>query len=95
MVAATQVIVRRAEVTVAGVAGGLRQTALNVGPAVGVACPTALLGTGTGPALLALAALTALAVPAALALPARARPTSPAASTPSRTPAPAGAPPPS
>ncbi|MEW2515664.1 MFS transporter [Streptomyces sp. NPDC046870] len=98
MVAATQVIVRRAEVTVAGVAGGLQQTALNVGPAVGVAGAAALLGTGTGPTLLALAALTALAVPAALALPARARPAPPAASTPPltdtpRTPAPAGAPP--
>ncbi|MEV5146522.1 MFS transporter [Streptomyces sp. NPDC052727] len=72
MVAATQVIVRRAEVTVAGVAGGLQQTALNVGPAVGVAGATALLSTGTGPALLTLAALTALALPATHALPGRA-----------------------
>ncbi|MCE0446413.1 hypothetical protein LT493_22130 [Streptomyces tricolor] len=69
MVAATQVIVRRAEVTVAGVAGGVRQTALNVGPAVGVAGATALLAAGTGPALLALAAVAALALPAARALP--------------------------
>ncbi|WP_432153750.1 MFS transporter [Streptomyces tricolor] len=69
MVAATQVIVRRAEVTVAGVAGGLQQTALNVGPAVGVAGATALLAAGAGPALLALAAVAALALPAARALP--------------------------
>ncbi|MBL1083802.1 MFS transporter [Streptomyces actinomycinicus] len=69
MVAATQVIVRRAEPEVAGVAGGLQQTALNVGPAVGVAAAAALLGAGTGPALLGLACLAALALPAARALP--------------------------
>ncbi|MFF8726481.1 MFS transporter [Streptomyces sp. NPDC015171] len=69
MVAATQVIVRGAEVTVAGVAGGLQQTALNIGPAVGVATATALLGAGTGTALLALAAAAVLALPAARALP--------------------------
>ncbi|MET9449035.1 MFS transporter [Streptomyces cinerochromogenes] len=72
MVAATQVVVRRAEVAVAGVAGGLQQTALNVGPAVGVAGATALSAAGTGPALLTLAAVAALAVPAARALPGRA-----------------------
>ncbi|GGW71776.1 hypothetical protein GCM10010503_56320 [Streptomyces lucensis JCM 4490] len=70
MVAATQVIVRQADVKVAGVAGGLQQTALNVGPAVGVAAATALLDAGTGPALLALAAVAALGVPLAWALPA-------------------------
>ncbi|MYX96782.1 MFS transporter, partial [Streptomyces sp. SID486] len=48
MVAATQVIVRRAETAAAGVAGGLQQTALNIGPAVGVAGASALLGAGTG-----------------------------------------------
>ncbi|MFH9405073.1 MFS transporter [Streptomyces sp. NPDC017638] len=69
MVAATQVIVRGAEARTAGVAGGLQQTALNVGPAVGVAAATALLGAGTGPALLALAAVAALALPAARLLP--------------------------
>ncbi|EST35229.1 MFS transporter [Streptomyces roseochromogenus] len=69
MVAATQVVVRRAEVTDAGVAGGLQQTALNVGPAVGVATASTLMGTGTGPALLALAAVAALGVPLARALP--------------------------
>ncbi|MEU6595009.1 MFS transporter [Streptomyces sp. NPDC046881] len=69
MVAATQVVVRRAEVAAAGVAGGLQQTALNIGPAVGVAGATALLTAGPGPALLALAALPALALPATRALP--------------------------
>ncbi|WP_251095656.1 MFS transporter [Streptomyces sp. Caat 7-52] len=69
MVAATQVIVRQTEVTTAGVAGGLQQTALNIGPAVGVAAAAALLGAGTGPALLALAAVAALALPATRALP--------------------------
>lgn len=69
MVAATHVVVRRADVAVAGVAGGLQQTALNVGPAVGVAAATALLGAGAGPALLALAAVAALGVPLAGALP--------------------------
>ncbi|KMS82524.1 MULTISPECIES: MFS transporter [Streptomyces] len=82
MVAATQVIVRRAEVAVAGVAGGLQQTALNVGPAVGVAGATALLSAGTGPTLLTLAALTALALPATRALPTRARRAPSAAATP-------------
>ncbi|MFJ4520868.1 MFS transporter [Streptomyces sp. NPDC088810] len=69
MVAATQVIVRWAKVTAAGVAGGLQQTALNIGPAVGVAGATALLTAGPGPALLALAVLPALALPATRALP--------------------------
>ncbi|MER6565719.1 MFS transporter [Streptomyces sp. NPDC001093] len=69
MVAATQVVVRRAEVAVAGVAGGLQQTALNVGPAVGVATATALIGTGTSTALLALAVVAALGLPLARALP--------------------------
>ncbi|MEV6118524.1 MFS transporter [Streptomyces sp. NPDC052109] len=70
MVAATQVVVRRAEVAVAGVAGGLQQTALNVGPAVGVAAASTLMAAGTGAALLVLAAVAALAVPLARALPA-------------------------
>ncbi|WP_208897661.1 MFS transporter [Streptomyces incarnatus] len=69
MVAATQVVVRRAEVAVAGVAGGLQQTALNIGPALGVATATALIGAGTATALLALAAVAALGVPLARALP--------------------------
>ncbi|WP_225826020.1 MFS transporter [Streptomyces naphthomycinicus] len=69
MTAATHVIVRRAEVAVAGVAGGLQQTALNIGPAMGVAAASALLGAGTGATLLVLAAVAALALPAARALP--------------------------
>ncbi|MFI2203393.1 MFS transporter [Streptomyces sp. NPDC020192] len=68
MVAATHVIVTEAEAAVAGVAGGLQQTALNVGPALGVAAASALLGAGTVPALLVLAAVAALGVPLACAL---------------------------
>ncbi|MFC9927878.1 MFS transporter [Streptomyces sp. NPDC127190] len=71
MVAATQVVVRQAEVAVAGVAGGLQQTALNAGPAVGVATATALTGAGSGTALGVLAAVAALGVPLAWALPGR------------------------
>ncbi|WP_317446397.1 MFS transporter [Streptomyces collinus] len=69
MVAATEVVVRGARVAEAGVAGGLQQTALNVGPVLGVAAGTALMGAGPRPALLVLAAVAALAVPAARALP--------------------------
>ncbi|MER7229148.1 hypothetical protein [Streptomyces rubradiris] len=69
MVAATQVIVRAAQVRTAGVAGGVQQTALNAGPAVGVAAASVLLGTGTQDALLALAAVAALAAPMARLLP--------------------------
>ncbi|SEE12733.1 MFS transporter [Streptomyces sp. TLI_105] len=80
MVTATSVVVHRAPEAHAGVAGGLQQTAMNVGPALGVAIATLLLalvpGGGfvpvRGAALPALAALAALAVPAALALPGRA-----------------------
>ncbi|KOV61992.1 MFS transporter [Streptomyces sp. MMG1121] len=68
MVAATHVVVREADVAVAGVAGGLQQTALNVGPALGVAAASTLLGAGTGPALLVLAAVAGLGVPLARAL---------------------------
>ncbi|MFF7971397.1 MFS transporter [Streptomyces sp. NPDC007905] len=70
MVAATHVVVRHAEVAVAGVAGGLQQTALNVGPVIGVAAGTALMGAGPRTALLVLAAVAAIAVPAARVLPA-------------------------
>ncbi|MGF1236214.1 MFS transporter [Streptomyces sp. 2-6] len=74
MVAATQVVVREAAVASAGVAGGLQQTAMNVGPALGVAAATALrtAGGGAGPALAALAAVAgAGAAAAAWALPGR------------------------
>ncbi|MEU4212441.1 MFS transporter [Streptomyces sp. NPDC026206] len=43
MVTATAVIVRHASVDNAGVAGGLQQTAMNVGPALGVAAATTLM----------------------------------------------------
>ncbi|MGW6731589.1 MFS transporter [Streptomyces sp. NPDC055013] len=61
MVAATHVVVREAAVEAAGVAGGLQQTAMNVGPVLGVAAATALMGTGDGPEL-PLAVLAALAL---------------------------------
>ncbi|MFF9315683.1 MFS transporter [Streptomyces sp. NPDC014748] len=74
MVAATQVVVREAAVASAGVAGGLQQTAMNVGPALGVAAATALrtAGGGAAPALATLAAVAgAGAAAAAWALPGR------------------------
>ncbi|MFC6021146.1 hypothetical protein ACFP2T_33855 [Plantactinospora solaniradicis] len=43
MVTATEVVVHQASVDAAGVAGGLQQTAMNVGPALGVATATMLL----------------------------------------------------
>ncbi|MEU9852128.1 MFS transporter [Streptomyces sp. NPDC047974] len=77
MVTATAAIVRHAPEAHAGVAGGLQQTAMNTGPAVGVALAAALLalvpGGGFvpahGAALPALALLAALTLPASLALP--------------------------
>ncbi|MGW3140053.1 MFS transporter [Streptomyces sp. NPDC001139] len=44
MVAVTHVVVREAAVESAGVAGGLKQTAMNVGPVLGVAVATTLTG---------------------------------------------------
>ncbi|WP_030677941.1 MFS transporter [Streptomyces rimosus] len=53
MVTATAVIVRQAPAHTAGVAGGLQQTAMNIGPAVGVAAATMLMtacaGAGASP----------------------------------------------
>ncbi|GAA2797445.1 MFS transporter [Kitasatospora paracochleata] len=77
MVTATAVVVRHAAAEDAGVAGGLKQTALNIGPVLGVAAATMLVGLDPGggfvhamrPALAALAALAVLALPAALRLP--------------------------
>ncbi|GGZ02370.1 MFS transporter [Streptomyces poonensis] len=64
MVTATAVLVRQAPVASAGVTGGLQQTALNVGPALGTAAATTVLtlsdGTGTAPALTVLACAAAL-----------------------------------
>ncbi|MGW0533865.1 MFS transporter [Streptomyces sp. NPDC003032] len=50
MVAATAVVVRHAPVAEAGVAGGLQQTAMNVGPTLGIAVATTLMTTLTAPA---------------------------------------------
>ncbi|MDQ0841838.1 MFS transporter [Streptomyces sp. V1I6] len=85
MVAATAVVVRGAPAEHAGVAGGLQQTAMNIGPALGVAVATALMtlaGPGggpagpvvisvsaTGPALTVLAAVAAAGALLAAALP--------------------------
>ncbi|MFC5212973.1 MFS transporter [Streptomyces coerulescens] len=73
MVAATHVVVREAAAESAGVAGGLQQTAMNVGPVLGVAVATALLGTGDnpGPALSVLAALALAGAALGRALPGR------------------------
>ncbi|MFF3607792.1 MFS transporter [Streptomyces sp. NPDC002463] len=79
MVTATSVVVHRAPEAHAGVAGGLQQTAMNVGPALGVATAALLLALvpdggfvpARGAALPALAAIAALALFAALALPGR------------------------
>ncbi|MET9102467.1 MFS transporter [Streptomyces antibioticus] len=72
MVAATHVVVRRAPVASAGVAGGLQQTAMNVGPALGVAAATVLMATGADRSPLVLLAVAALAaLPVCRALPGR------------------------
>ncbi|MGW3415512.1 MFS transporter [Streptomyces sp. NPDC000888] len=73
MVTATAVLVRHASAESAGVAGGLQQTAMNVGPTLGVATATLLMaletGVAMGPPLTALAAVSALGVVLALRLP--------------------------
>ncbi|MEU9120971.1 MFS transporter [Streptomyces sp. NPDC048506] len=71
MVTATAVIVRHAPVEDAGVAGGLQQTAMNIGPTLGVATATMLAGLTPARAatLSALAAVAALGALAALRLP--------------------------
>ena len=73
MVAATHVVVRQAAVGSAGVAGGLQQTAMNVGPALGVAAATTLMGLrhGYGLPLYVLAVMAAAGAVAACALPER------------------------
>ncbi|MFI6846362.1 MFS transporter [Kitasatospora sp. NBC_00085] len=79
MVTATAVIVRDASVADAGVAGGLQQTAMNIGPALGVAAATTLAAgrppaEAMGPALLALAGVAAVGVVLAGRLPGPAAP---------------------
>lgn len=74
MVSATAVVVRCASAGSAGVAGGLQQTAMNIGPTVGVAVATTLVGLAgvdMGPALTVLAALTAIGALSGLRLPGR------------------------
>lgn len=74
MVTATAVVVREVSAASAGVAGGLQQTAMNVGPTVGVAVASTLMTythVAMGPTLAALAGVCALGVPLALRLPGR------------------------
>ncbi|MER6994361.1 MFS transporter [Streptomyces sp. NPDC000410] len=67
MVTATAVIVRHAPAGSAGVAGGLQQTAMNVGPVVGVAAAAMLIAHGAV-ALMVLAAVAAAGALSALGL---------------------------
>ncbi|MGW2305253.1 MFS transporter [Streptomyces sp. NPDC001809] len=98
MVTATQVVVHRAPEAHAGVAGGLQQTVMNIGPALGVALATLLLALAPdagfvparGAALPALVLIAVIALPAALALPRdsgrpRTRPEPPSARSDGRT----------
>ncbi|MEU9499867.1 MFS transporter [Streptomyces sp. NPDC048196] len=73
MVTATAVIVRHVPVAHAGVAGGLQQTAMNIGPTLGVAFATMLtaLTSAMSTTLLALAAVAATGALAACGLPLR------------------------
>jgi EmrB/QacA subfamily drug resistance transporter len=77
LVAATHVVVRQAAAGSAGVAGGLQQTAMNVGPALGVAAATTLMGLshGHGLPLLVLAVVAVAGAMAGRALPKRSVPT--------------------
>ncbi|WP_369212101.1 MFS transporter [Streptomyces flavofungini] len=89
MVAATAVVVRQAPAAEAGVAGGLQQTAMNIGPTLGIAAATTLLTAFTpaappdpgegfvaamGPALTVLGAVAALGALLATRLPRRVAP---------------------
>lgn len=70
MVAATHVVVLQAPAESAGVAGGLQQTAMNVGPVLGVASATVLMDLGaTRSPLVVLAFAAAAALPVCRALP--------------------------
>ncbi|ATW47771.1 MFS transporter [Streptomyces peucetius subsp. caesius ATCC 27952] len=80
MVTATAVVVRHAPAEHAGVAGGLQQTAMNIGPTLGVAAATTLTayagaaevpGSATAPTLTVLAAVAAVGVLLTAALPGR------------------------
>ncbi|MFF3612863.1 MFS transporter [Streptomyces sp. NPDC002580] len=73
MVTATAVVVRHAPVASAGVAGGLQQTAMNIGPVLGIAVAATLMAAAPGAAvglpLTTLAAFSATGVLLALRLP--------------------------
>ncbi|MCL7426061.1 MFS transporter [Streptomyces sp. YS415] len=71
MVAATHVVVRAAPLRSAGVAGGLQQTAMNVGPVLGVALAAVLMEDDAHRALTVLAAVAAAGIVAGCALPGR------------------------
>ncbi|MFJ6983344.1 MULTISPECIES: MFS transporter [unclassified Streptomyces] len=98
MVAATHVVVRQVPAGSAGVAGGWQQTALNVGPVLGLAVATVLMGAGgdgrplAGAAvpLVVLAAVTSAALPLCRVLPGRSRVLSPGAGSDGTAPVPAG-----
>lgn len=75
MVTATGAVVGEAPAGYAGVVGGLKQTAMNVGPALGIAVAASVGQHGSSPvALMALAALTAAGLVVASLLPGGARP---------------------
>ncbi|MFB8237131.1 MFS transporter [Kitasatospora purpeofusca] len=83
MATATTAVVRAAPVGAAGVAGGLQQTAMNIGPALGVAAATTLAAghppaEALTPALVTLAAAAATGTLLATRLPAAHRPAAPA-----------------
>ncbi|MGW2827119.1 MFS transporter [Streptomyces sp. NPDC001443] len=61
MVAGTHVVVRQAPVESAGVAGGLQQTAMNVGPVLGTAVATTCMALGGSRAPLPVLAVVAVA----------------------------------
>ncbi|MET7699371.1 MFS transporter [Streptomyces sp. NPDC005485] len=74
MVTATAVVVRQASAASAGVAGGLQQTAMNVGPTLGVAVATTLMtftSVTMGPALTVLAGVSAIGAAFTRRLPGR------------------------
>ncbi|MFJ9453563.1 MFS transporter [Kitasatospora sp. NPDC101447] len=76
MATATALVVRGAAAAEAGVAGGLQQTALNIGPALGIALATtaagrAQPGAALTPSALAMAAVAAVGILLAARLPGR------------------------
>ena len=82
MVTATGTVVGDAPPGYAGVVGGLKQTAMNIGPALGITIAATLMSLGPsasvtaerGPAVAVLAALTALGLLPASLLPSRPTP---------------------